>query len=120
MSANFESLARRSKPPRWNWFLIPFWIVTICFALFYAVMFGPMTWHVFSHKRIGSQDIALIEAYRVSHGTLPPDLETLGINVSDDGPIFYQRKGDTEYILWFGTTLGESVTYSSKTKIWDE
>jgi hypothetical protein len=37
---------------------------------------------------------------------------------TENGPIYYKKESDTEYVVWFGTQLGESVTYDSETKEW--
>jgi len=91
------------------------------------LFFGPivaldLVWDVgvYVLKKEGDSVRDKIEAYRSVHGALPPDLEAVGIPERMEGPIYYRREDDREYILWFGTTLGESVIYSSKTRQWDQ
>jgi len=45
-------------------------------------------------------------------------LEDVGFNDSDLN-VFYEKIGEAEYRVWFGTTLGESETYDSHTKSWE-
>ncbi len=68
--------------------------------------------------RTGNKIISRIETYRKTHLRLPDSLDDLGIS-DPDIRIYYKKTSDTEYIVWFGTTLGESETYDSQTKKWD-
>lgn len=45
-------------------------------------------------------------------------LEDIGEKTSEEGPIYYEKRGD-QYLIWFGTTLGESRIYDSKTGKWN-
>ena len=36
----------------------------------------------------------------------------------DNGPIYYEMRGENEYVVWFGKRLGESEMYNSKEKEW--
>lgn len=66
----------------------------------------------------GNRVVAKIEAFRNQRGKLPDSLQEIGIEEKLEGPLFYEKTGDNEYRLWFGTELGESVTYNSKTRKW--
>jgi len=35
-----------------------------------------------------------------------------------EGPIYYNKKTQTEYDIWFGERLGHSVVYDSGSKKW--
>ncbi len=59
-----------------------------------------------------------IENFKKDKGKLPEKLSEIGIEKKEDSPIHYKKESETKYILWFGTTLGESVTYNSDTKGW--
>ena len=74
-----------------------------------------------SDERIkaGNEIIGKIEDFRKEKGRLPVSLSEIGIEEKEEGPIYYDRKSETRYILWFGTSLGESVTYDSETKKWE-
>ena len=66
----------------------------------------------------GDQLVRRIEVYRKKSGVLPPSLAAMGIAEVEEGPLYYQPKRDTAYVVWFGTTLGESMTYHSDTRQW--
>lgn len=61
---------------------------------------------------------ASLESYRQQYGQYPDSLKQIGIVVWEDGPIYYQRRSDTSYILWFGRELGESTVFDSTTRAW--
>lgn len=67
----------------------------------------------------GNDMAAKIETYKGKKGRLPDSLTEVGIEEKLEGPIFYEKKSDTEYRLWFGSELGESVVYNSSTRKWE-
>lgn len=68
----------------------------------------------------GNKVINRIESFRRDQGRLPNSLAELGIEEKEEGPIYYDKKTDTKYILWFGTDLGESAAYDSEKKKWEQ
>ena len=72
-------------------------------------------WHDF---RTGNEIVLRVEGFRTSHGYLPDSLKEVGLE-DLDLKVFYRKISDDEYCVWFGTTLGESETYSSRTKKWE-
>jgi hypothetical protein len=76
-------------------------------------VFAPDSWKYASKIAIGYKDARNIDAYRERTGRLPAKLEDVGISVDLSGPIFYDRCSDTRYVLWFGTTLGDSMSFDS-------
>jgi hypothetical protein len=47
-------------------------------------------------------------------------MSELGIKEEMDGPFYYEKNDITNsYLVWYGTILGESVTYDSTTKKWN-
>jgi hypothetical protein len=68
--------------------------------------------------RAGDQIVSRVEAFRTSHRHLPETLKDVGID-DPDLKVFYRKISDDEYCVWFGTSLGESETYSSRTKKWE-
>ena len=58
-----------------------------------------------------------LKAYHQKHGGYPESLDPIGISSREEGPIYYQREGGS-YLLWFGTSLGESLTYRSNEGKW--
>ena len=69
--------------------------------------------------REGNGIVAAIERHRRATGRLPESLRAVGLSGTEEGPIHYERRGDGGYVLWFGTLLGESTTYDSRTGRWD-
>lgn len=69
--------------------------------------------------RLGNQYVAKINKYYLAKGKLPNSLSEVGGMDSEEGPIYYERKDTSSFILWFGTTVGESITYRSTTKSWE-
>lgn len=68
--------------------------------------------------RIGDQIASRVEAFRMSLKRLPETLEEVGID-DRDLKVFYRKIRADEYCVWFGTSVGESVMYSSRTKKWE-
>ena len=66
----------------------------------------------------GNAIIKKVEAYKKINHKLPIYLEQLGIK--DDGPLYYTTRDSINYIVWYGTTLGESVSYHSEIGKWQE
>ena len=69
-------------------------------------------------RREGDSLIHLIDQYQLQTGKLPASLTALGVPEIEAGPLYYQRKDTVTYEVWFGTSLGESQTYSSRTRKW--
>ena len=69
----------------------------------------------------GNLVVEKIESYRKSNNRLPNSLSALGIVLSDEGsqPFYYERRDNSNYIVYFGTTLGESKIYFSDSKKWE-
>ena len=66
----------------------------------------------------GDEIVSKIETFRKGKGMLPNSISEVGIKEQEEGPIYYDKKSDTKYVLWFGTELGESVSYDSDSKKW--
>lgn len=66
--------------------------------------------------RQGNQIVEKIEKFRTIYGRLPSNLTDAGI--PDNGPIYYDKRNETEYVVWYGKRLGESEMYNSKEKEW--
>jgi hypothetical protein len=72
-----------------------------------------------SKRKVGDNVVARVEQFRKSNRRLPDALSDIGIK-EDEGCPCYCKTGDDSYIVWYGTTLGESDTYNSRTKKWSE
>jgi len=70
-------------------------------------------------EKQGDELIKKIEDYKEESGKLPKTLEDLGIKETLDGPLFYVKCDSVNYMIYYGTTLGESMYYYSDTKEWD-
>jgi hypothetical protein len=82
-------------------------------------LFMATVWLFHYHEfGIGDEIVSRVEAFRASHGRLPESLKEVGMDDADP-KVCYRRISDDEYIVWFGTTLGESECLNSRTKKWD-
>ena len=61
-----------------------------------------------------------IESFRIKNGNLPTSLSDIGVKESEGGPLFYEKRDSINFMVWFGTSLGESKTYYSNSKKWEE
>ena len=68
--------------------------------------------------------ISEIEKYKQHNGRSPKDeiawglMDKLGLDSSEACRPCYQKEGQQDYIIYFGTHLGESYIYDSKSKKW--
>jgi hypothetical protein len=69
-------------------------------------------------QREGAEVVKKIEEFKSREHRLPKSLSEIGIAESEDGPIYYRQISETRYEVWYGTSLGESVTYDSDQKTW--
>lgn len=92
--------------------------VSICLVAAATFLRQPTWLFHWSDFRTGNRIIGRVEAFRQSHGRLPETLEEVGITEADLRG-FYRKTNDQEYIVWFGTSLGESESYDSRTGKWD-
>ena len=72
----------------------------------------------FDH-RAGNGIVAKIETFKKSTGHLPEALSDIGLKENDSCP-YYCKTSNDSYIVWYGTTLGESDTFDSRTQRWSE
>jgi hypothetical protein len=98
--------------------LLTFGAIAILGALILLVRFVPhrIIWH--SEIKQGNEVVHQVELYRQEHGVLPSTIEDLAVNDSLADRIFYERCDENRYIVWFGTTLGKSLTYDSRSDDW--
>jgi hypothetical protein len=73
-----------------------------------------------SKKDEGNKIVTKIELFKEENGRLPSSLSELGTKETEEGPIYYEKKGNSNYILWYGAELGESVTFDSSTNKWSK
>jgi hypothetical protein len=97
--------------------VLGFLAIVLC-VYFYLSVFGPDEFVWRNRVRQGNQVAKKLEAFRQEHRRLPESLPEMGITVDESGPVFYEKCTDAQYVLWFGTTLGESMTYDTTTGKW--
>ncbi len=68
----------------------------------------------------GNKLIEKIELFKKENGKLPESLTELRIKEKEEGPLYYSKLDSIKYIVWFGTELGESKTYYSHSKKWED
>ena len=90
-------------------------VLFVGFILFWMV--APQEIVYRSELRTGKIVVSRVEAYRNSYGSLPDSLGAVGMNELDLN-VYYQKIDSRNYIVWFGTTLGESMTYHSDLRKW--
>ena len=73
----------------------------------------------YSEHKAGKEIIARVEQFRNSTGRLPEAISDVGLKENESCPCYCKTSNDS-YIVWYGTTLGESDTYDSRTKKWSE
>jgi hypothetical protein len=93
-------------------------LFAVCVAAVVLFLWRPNS--LFRRREIanGRALVLQVEAFRRNYGRLPNDLTELGVK-DQDLKVFYQKQSDRDYIVWFGTSLGESEVYDSATRKWD-
>jgi hypothetical protein len=84
----------------------------------YMTLFAPdrIIWR--GEINNGNDIVRKIESYRQQHGRLPKSLADASVEDRDLDKFFYEGCSDTRYLVWFGTRLGESMTYDSASRDW--
>jgi hypothetical protein len=93
-------------------------VKVLVFWLLLALSFTSCESRTTKLRQQGDSLIHLIEAYQRQKGRLPASLTELGRLETEAGPLYYRQLSPIAYEVWFGTSLGESETYSSLTKKW--
>lgn len=62
--------------------------------------------------------LAQIETFQAQNHRLPQNLTEMGLPETESGPIYYDKKTDDRFLLWYGTDLGASRTYDSALGEW--
>jgi hypothetical protein len=101
------------------------WLIVLCLAIAIPLvsvvclnLFGPDTFVWRSEIKEGDRIISEIASARVRDGHLPESLSEIGVSDQESDKFFYNKCSDTRFIVWFGTTLGESMTFDSATGSW--
>lgn len=93
-------------------------IVALILLIGCLTLFGPnaLVWR--TEINTGNRLIVKIDTFRQQRGHLPQSLSELNTDNIDLDKYFYQKCSDSRYLLWFGTQLGESMTYDSSSRSW--
>jgi len=87
--------------------------------LIFAYVWVPFSY--FLSRQDGYKVIALVEKYKMEHGRLPATLSDIGLEDKMEAPIQYQVEDEHDYLVSFSmVSVGESITYSSKTRKWND
>ena len=61
-----------------------------------------------------------IENYKKQNHRYPRSLTEIGIEVKQEGPLYYELRDSSYFVIYFGTALGESRVYHSKINEWTD
>lgn len=73
----------------------------------------------FEQREASNEIVAKVEQFRKSSGHLPEGLSDIGLKSNEGCPCYCKTSNDS-YMVWYGTALGESDTYDSRTKQWSK
>jgi hypothetical protein len=116
--------------------------ISLIVSLLLLVLFTSCS-HIERNKKAGNTIVEKIELYKNANGFFPNSLQDIGYdeglgikgeyvcyeaNIFSvpsitviNGKIFcYQRVDSVNYMVWFGTTLGEGIYYYSDTQQWED
>jgi len=104
---------------KWRWTIVAVSIIVALTAVLYFLKIGPdeIVWVREIDK--GNTVVRKIEEFRQQHGRLPNSMNEVGVDPLTSNQYFYQACDNRRYLVWFGTTLGESMTYDSEVRSWD-
>lgn len=95
-------------------------IISILFTLF-------IVWFIFlkdiPSQRLmkeGSEVIQKIEIFKTQNKRLPNALSELGIVESESDRIFYEKRTDTYYVVYFNIGFDDIKAYHSDSKKWED
>ena len=73
-----------------------------------------------NNRRVGDELVNRIEDFRVANDSLPYSLYEVVDTIIYNTLFCYEKVDSLNYIIWYGTTLGEGVYYYSDTKQWEK
>jgi len=85
----------------------------------YMSLFGPEEFVWRDEIREGQELVVKVETFHQENHRLPESLEEVGIRDADSLRFNYEKCNNSEYLLSFGTTLGESMTYNPTKRKWE-
>lgn len=72
-----------------------------------------------SQRDLSNAIVVKVEEFKRVNRRLPDSLREMGIEESESCPCYCRTK-DNGYLVWYGTTLGRSDTYDSRTQKWSD
>jgi hypothetical protein len=72
-----------------------------------------------SQRDLSNAIVLKVEEFKRANGRLPNSLHEVGVEEYENCPCYCKTK-DNGYLVWYGTTLGQSDTYDSRTKKWSD
>ncbi|WP_051686453.1 hypothetical protein [Chryseobacterium hispalense] len=89
------------------------------FILFFSIFILSCT-----SKNIKKANLIInkIENYRKVKHTIPDNLGIIGVQETEEGPVYYKKIDSSNYIVWVQaeSSLGESKIYYSDTQKWED
>jgi len=69
-----------------------------------------------------NQIINKIENYRKIRHKIPNNLDVIGVQETEEGPVYYKKIDSSNYIIWIQaeSSIGESKIYYSDTQKWED
>lgn len=90
-------------------------LIIIAIPLGLYISFTVGEWQI---KHRGEQIAKQVEAFKHKHGILPDSLQQIGYATEDE--LYYQKRSNDTYMIFYGTSLGESEIYYSDSKKWED
>ena len=110
--------------------------ISLLTLLFLVFCLSSCLSYIEKNKKTGNSIIERIEQYKKDNGHLPDqinyvdseydfldfqnDSTVVSVLEIDEEVFCYQKIDSVNYMLWFGTTLGEGIYYYSSTKTWED
>ncbi len=90
---------------------------------FLIVLFSILILSCTSKKiKEANQIISKIENYRKIKHVIPNNLDAIGIQETEEGPVYYKKLDSSNYMIWIQaeSSIGESKIYYSDSQKWED
>lgn len=96
-------------------------IISVLLSLFFFWFFLFKNRNENRLMSLGNEIVEKVEDYRIKYKKLPNSLNEIGIQIVDENnpPLYYEKKNDANYVIWFATSSEDIKTYYSDTKKWE-
>jgi len=95
---------------RWFWLLS---LVLVLAGFGYFLLAG---WN--GDVRQGNVLALRVKSFRQTRGRLPESFKEVGVTTAEEDKFFYEKCDERRFVIWFGTSLGESMPYDSSSDTW--